>query len=329
MIETFERETQEKLSRGWPRVRELGRGRGDPIAAASKVLGAVDPPVRVAWTPASAAAYLRGAGASARGTPPEVAERMARASAIDGREASELAELWAGALHGPYLFQVEEAVLLFEALLGTERAFDVIASALVARGTKGGDPLELFFARARADAAQAILYYSGYLRLRHPDRRAATERLRDLAEGASPAMRDTAAVVLGDGKVARDAGFLCAAAFVEDDLEGVRALSAGERMYFSFCPRFVHLGGPSVLADFARRAREGVHPWVAARLAGAGVFRDPAMIDLMVVLAERKAHRKLALEQLAAHRDYALEHADRWAGARAETRSAIDEALRA
>lgn len=328
MIETFERETQEKLSRGWPHVRELGRGRGDPIAAASKVLGGVDPPARVAWTPLSAAAYLRGAGASARGTPPEVAERMAREGAIDEDEARELARLWAG-VRNPYLYKLEEAVLLFEALLGTERALDVLAGALEAQDRKGGDPLALFFARAMTDASQATLYYLGYLRLRHPDRAAATERLRGLAKGASPAMRDTLAVVLGEGATARASGFLCAAAFVEEDPDLVRALSAGERMHFSFSPRFVHLGGASVLADFARRAREGVPPWVAARLMDAGVFRDPAMVDLMVALAERKKHRKLALEQLAAHRDYAREHAERWANASAETREAIDQALRA
>ncbi|MCA9489697.1 MAG: hypothetical protein KC621_07225 [Myxococcales bacterium] len=296
---------QQRLEQGWPHVRTLETVTSKKSAAerAAGVLTKVDPSSMV-WTPEVARAFLRGHHLRARNPTPADLAAMAGAEELDADEFLALLPKWAA--RARYQFVFEHVVLLAEALLGADAVVEAVARWLGSLPPSGWGPplLAASFSAALTDP-HMMAYYVGYPALRASPR--ARERLaevRDAAPSGTLGARLLDLVLGGADAVRRNGGLreLAACAFVTDDPALVASISSSDRRFASLSPRFVWLGGASVIDDFVARAETGLPPWYLARcVAELGVFAEPAVVRLVGVLAGKKKAESAALGWVREH----------------------------
>jgi len=320
-ISFFSSGQKAKFERGWPHVREVARKPEmgtKALETAKEVLDSTDPIYLKKWPRLAAIKYVRASGKNSTGKLTRtVKTALSRENSLEPEELDKMLSTYLRMGVSRYQHQVEEFVLLLEAFYGTETALDAILSRFERfqhRQWELGQPKQNIFGIASAEVVPVVAYQMGFLLHRVAPKRKLdfvrrTLALRDRVPSGT-ATRRSLELVLGGGEAARRLGMcrLAACCFVMDDPELIQRLSVDDRSHTALSPRFVYLGGAELLEDYIRRT-SSLPRWATQRFIDQfGTIKHPTIVEMMAILAAKKATRAPSLKWLAAHGDYSVTH---------------------
>ncbi len=320
----FSAQQEVEYAKGWPHVREVKKRKetGErALKTVMNVLESTDPVYFATWPRLAAIKFVRASGKNSSGKlTRSVKTALARENPLAPEELDKMVATFLKPGVTRHQHHVEEFILLLEAFYGTE----TVLEALLARFEKFkhrqweiGNPKQNIFGISLAEVVPVMAFLMGFLLHRAAPKRKMelirrTLAVRDRVPHGT-ATRRSLDLVLGGGEAARRLGMcrLAACHFVLDDPDLIQRLSADDRSHTALSPRFIYLGGVDLLEDYVRRTTS-LPRWATQRFIDQfGTIKHPTVIEMIAILASKKATRPPALKWFEEHAEFSAPHLQR------------------